>query len=343
MILRMPAYCRDFRCSAEKCSDNCCIGWEIDIDDKTADYYLNVGGGFGDRLRGNIQKGSPCSFILRNERCPFLNENNLCDIILNLGEDKLCHICDNHPRYYEWFNGITEGGVGLCCEEAAGLILEKGADEGFWDREIPDEECGGYDDELYSLLFSAREKITAYLRDESVPLRKAVSSVLHYAELVQELADNAETETAPGIEEYTYPPVTADSGAMLGIFGRLEPIDEKWVPYINSLKANVRTVRLTAEQERYIRNIGIYFIWRYFMKGVFDEEILSKVKLAAISMVVVSLMFSAEDNADSERCAILAKNYSKEIEYSEENLEAIYDMSYTETVFSSESLSSFFE
>lgn len=343
MILRMPAYCRDFRCSAEKCSDNCCIGWEIDIDDKTADYYLNVGGDFGERLRKNIQKGSPCSFILQNERCPFLNENNLCDIILNLGEDKLCHICDNHPRYYEWFSGITEGGVGLCCEEAAGLILEKGDDEGFWDREIPDEDCGCYDEGLYNLLFSARERITAYLRDKNIPLRKAVSSVLHYAETIQLLADNAETEEAPEIEEYMYPPVVADSTAMLDIFGGLEPIDEKWIPYIDSLKVKKQAVRLTAEQERYIRNIGIYFIWRYFMKGVFDDEILSKVKLAVISMVMVSLMFSAEAGADADRCAVLAKNYSKETEYSEENLEAVYDMAYTEKVFSPEYLSSFFE
>ncbi|MBQ8904241.1 MAG: flagellin lysine-N-methylase, partial [Oscillospiraceae bacterium] len=92
MILRMPSYCRDFRCSAGECSDSCCIGWEIDIDDKTAGYYMDVKGEFGEKLRNNIQKGSPCSFILQNERCPFLNENNLCEIILNIGEDKLCHI-----------------------------------------------------------------------------------------------------------------------------------------------------------------------------------------------------------------------------------------------------------
>ena len=343
MILRMPAYCRDFRCSADKCGDNCCIGWEIDIDEKTSDYYLSAEGDFGDRLRENIQQGSPCSFVLKDERCPFLNENNLCDIILNLGEDKLCHICDNHPRYYEWFDGITEGGVGLCCEEAARLILEKGDDEGFWDREVPDEDCDSYDEGLYNFLFSAREKITAYLRDNSIPLRNAVSSVLYYSEVVQSLADNMATGEAPEIEEYTYPTVNADKGALLEIFRNLEPIDEKWIPYINELESGGKSVSLTARQEQYVRNIGVYFIWRYFMKGVFDEEILSKVRLAVISMVMVSLMFSAESEADEERCAVLAKNYSKEIEYSEENLEAVYDMTYTEAVFSPESLSSFFE
>lgn len=343
MILRMPEYCRGFRCSADKCSDSCCIGWEIDIDDKTADYYMKAEGSFGERLRKNIQKGSPCSFVLQNERCPFLNERNLCDIILNLGEDKLCHICDNHPRYYEWFEGLTEGGIGLCCEEAAVLILEKGSDSGYWDREIPDEECDGYDEEFYSFLFSVRERITAYLCDGSKPLYTVVCSVLHYAETIQFLADNALTEEVPEIEEYIYPSVEPDRAEILDIFGKLEPIDEKWKPYIEKLRAAEKSVCLTPEQERYIRNIGIYFIWRYFMKGVFDEEILSKVKLAVISMAMVSVMFSAEACTDIKRCAILAKNYSKEIEYSEENLEAIYDLSYTETVLSAESLSSFFE
>ena len=77
------------------------------------------------------------------------------------------------------------------------------------------------------------------------------------------------------------------------------------------------------------------------MKGVFDEEILSKVRLAVISMAMLSLIFQRTD-ADSEQCIILAKNYSKETEYSEENLEAIYDMCYTEEAFSAENLIKFF-
>ena len=343
MILRMPSYCRDFRCSAGECSDSCCIGWEIDIDDKTAGYYMDVKGEFGEKLRNNIQKGSPCSFILQNERCPFLNENNLCEIILNIGEDKLCHICDHHPRYYEWFDGIKEGGVGLCCEEAAMLIIERGNETGYWDREVPDEDCDGYDDELYDFLASVREKIKAYLLDNSRSVRTTISSVLRYAEEIQCLLDNEVPDETPEIKEYTYPPACPSVTELLEALEGLEPIDEKWKPYISGLKKSVNEVRITADQEQYIRNIGVYFVWRYFMKGVFDWEILSKVKLAVISMAVISVMFSAENAADMKRCAILAKNYSKEIEYSEENLEAAYDMAYTEKVFDPESLSSFFE
>ena len=117
MIFRVPFYYNTFKCIADKCSDNCCIGWEIEIDSDTAEYYKSVGGAFGKRLSENISEEN--SFILKGERCPFLNEKNLCDIIINCGEEHLCQICRDHPRYFEWFADKKEGGIGLCCEEAA--------------------------------------------------------------------------------------------------------------------------------------------------------------------------------------------------------------------------------
>ena len=137
MILRMPEYYKSFRCIADKCKDNCCIGWEIDIDEKTACAYESTGGEFGERLRSNISAGEGASFILsENERCPFLNSRNLCDIILNMGEESLCYICREHPRYYEWYGDIKEGGIGLACEEAARLILGSKSPFSYYETEI---------------------------------------------------------------------------------------------------------------------------------------------------------------------------------------------------------------
>ena len=33
-----PQYFYDFQCEASACSDTCCAGWEIDIDDKSYQY-----------------------------------------------------------------------------------------------------------------------------------------------------------------------------------------------------------------------------------------------------------------------------------------------------------------
>ena len=185
MIFCTPSYYDKFRCIADKCSDNCCIGWEIDIDEDTAQKYSLVEGEFGKRLSSSISDGNPTSFILaENERCPFLNENNLCDIILTLGENALCDICTNHPRYYEWFGDIKEGGIGLSCEEAARIILTE--EFSLAEKEIPDEDTFLPDDDTYGFLFSAREKIITYLQDREIPLENALCDIIRYADKLQE-------------------------------------------------------------------------------------------------------------------------------------------------------------
>ncbi len=165
-LVRKPDYFDRFRCTASACSDNCCIGWEIDIDEKTAGRYKNVSGELGKKLREmiswpggeeiqteEVQAGEPSSerkspsdrepphFILQGERCPFLDRDNLCEIIRELGEESLCDICREHPRYYEWFDGLTEKGVGLCCEAAAGLILESSKKAEFVTELEEQQEC----------------------------------------------------------------------------------------------------------------------------------------------------------------------------------------------------------
>ena len=90
-IKRVPTYFNEFACIGGACEDNCCIGWEVDIDDKSLEVYNSVGGEFGDRLRRYMSNEN--SFTLKNNRCPFLNDKNLCDIFINIGEDKLCTVC----------------------------------------------------------------------------------------------------------------------------------------------------------------------------------------------------------------------------------------------------------
>ena len=92
----------------------------------------------------------------------------------------------------------------------------------------------------------------------------------------------------------------------------------------------------------YLKNIAVYFIWRYFLKGVYDEEILSKVLLTIISIAMIKLMYKKAlldgKTLNAETCSLLAKNYSKEIEYSEENLEAICNMVYEIPAFAKENI-----
>ena len=124
MKYHKPSFFDQFKCIGSACTDTCCAGWEIEVDETTAQGYLAEKGAFGDRLRREIgSEPGEYFFKLKNNRCPFLNKENLCDIFINLGEDRLCDICREHPRFYNWFGDYTEVGLGLCCEEAERLFI----------------------------------------------------------------------------------------------------------------------------------------------------------------------------------------------------------------------------
>ena len=124
MNLYVPDYYPAFRCIASKCGHTCCAGWEIDIDADSLSRYDRLPGEFGERVRRCVSREGTPHFILgAGERCPLLNGENLCELILHAGEGALCQICRDHPRFRNYFSGRVEMGLGLVCEAAARLIL----------------------------------------------------------------------------------------------------------------------------------------------------------------------------------------------------------------------------
>lgn len=329
MLFRVPSYYNSFKCIADKCTDNCCIGWEIDIDSDTAEYYKSVGGAFGKRLSENISEEN--SFILRGERCPFLNEKNLCDIIINCGEEHLCQICRDHPRYFEWYGNIKEGGIGLSCEEGARLILTD--DEHTFAERLTDEEDEPVDEELFSVLLDARAELLAEL-DSKDTLKDKLLYLLRFAEHLQFYLDNRETDA-----EYmpTEDVTEADIRDIVSFYSDFEPIDAEWEKVLSSLlSSDFGLGQVNAEEEKYMLNLCRYFLWRYLLKGVFDEEILSKIKFAVVSVLFIKCMTKGDSSLG---CWIeKSKLYSKEMEYSDENRELFYDYTYEKECLSTGAL-----
>lgn len=336
MIFLTPSYYNKFRCSAEKCSDNCCIGWEIEIDSDTAAYYKSLSGPFGDRLRESISDDN--SFILKNERCPFLNKNNLCDIIINCSEDRLCQICRDHPKYFNWYGNIKEGGIGLSCEEGARLILEN-TDYSICTDE-KDEAEEEIDEELFRFLWKARENLFSIIYGKSTSINDILCDILSYAEKLQLCIDNYTYDT----EELTIEDITADDTKLydiVSLFSDFEAIDSIWENELAQLThftlEHGSCLKVSSEKEKlYLLNLTGYFIHRYFLKGVFDEEILSKVKFAVVSALIIKTLtgFSQDRSVWIEK----SKLYSKQMEYSDENRELFYDYTYEKECLSTASL-----
>lgn len=117
-----------FVCKADKCVHSCCAaGWEIDIDEKTRECYKKMSGAIGEKVRESAvldpEDGESAHFKMVNGKCPLLKENGLCELVLAEGEDELCDICSEHPRFYGTMEGFDYAGVGLCCEKSCELLL----------------------------------------------------------------------------------------------------------------------------------------------------------------------------------------------------------------------------
>ena len=96
MNLYVPEYYPAFHCVASRCRHTCCAGWEIDIDDDSLARSERLPGEFGERVRQGISRDETPHFILtEGERCPLLNGDNLCELILH---EYAYHLCGSSTR-----------------------------------------------------------------------------------------------------------------------------------------------------------------------------------------------------------------------------------------------------
>lgn len=203
MILRLPSYYRKFHCIADRCSDSCCIGWEIDIDEDTFAYYKSVEGAFGERLAAHMEEGEQNSFTLKeNGWCPFLNENKLCDICMELGEEALSEVCTEFPRFTMEYGKVREKVLSLSCEEVGRILFSSDEKTEWEEQELPDygwelpeqdnpEENGDPEEENCAAveagtLETVRAQAVAILQDRTKPVFVRAAEYLTYCEKMQQ-------------------------------------------------------------------------------------------------------------------------------------------------------------
>lgn len=345
-----PQYLRDFRCLADRCGDTCCAGWEICIDPESYKKYQSTPGTIGERLRSSILCGEAgAEFVLRpGKRCPFLNERNLCELILELGEDSLCEICREHPRFYLNVGGEILTGLGLCCEEAARLILTR--DLRLETVDCPDE-CAATapedapEDEVL-LLKTAWQNALGFVERAEFPLAQQMSGLLVWGEALQEALEFG--EALPGLAPLEAAPQNApgDWRALIPIFQRLEVLDTSWPELLQQALKNAGPALAVPEFEPYARRLTRYFLYRHFLQAIYDGDVLSKIKFSLLSVCVICALAAhrlSEQGALAESDWIaLAKRYSMEIEYSDENVDALWDACWKEPALETQSLVSLF-
>ena len=379
MKIRVPEYFKDFKCIASKCEDTCCAGWGIVIDDATYDRYKNVQGEFGDRLRSEIvHEAGENIFVLKGNNCPFLNEEKTCDIYINIGEENLCYTCQQYPRYTEEFGSLREVGISLSCPEAARIMLNNSKKVEF-ELSENNEVVSSYNDinaQLFIELLQSRKIVMDIIQDRTIDLRKRAVVALLFVDEIQEKIDESEIKEIKSVREKYL-----DKGFLEELINELEEYkDNEGAKYDNmheyfkvfkdlkhitpddplGLNDALRYFWQTDEDEElYIikhrqfeeyykdklykfENILVYFVFRYFMKAVFDYDILAKIKTALVSYMIIrelAVVRYIENNEFTDEDMVdIAHTYSKDIEHLEENIEALAELFETNDVFDIEEM-----
>lgn len=335
MIITRPDFYDNFRCSASACSDSCCIGWEIDIDGKSLEKYRNISGELGKNLRDNIfSDGETGSFVpAALGRCPFLNGENLCELILSGGDEMLCDICREHPRFHQSYGNYRDDGLGLCCEEACRLVYgSPEAPDLVFSREAP--EIEDERSEEAECLFAARQKLLTYIADPDFDPEKAAN----YCSLIQDELDFGGYDFIPEIEigekSENLCPSLSETAEKLR---ELEAIDESWTKFSDSVSDNLEKLCSFSEAFPKIypnfwedrKRTWAYLVFRYFTTAFEDGDLFGKFLLCSHFMNALMLadlkLVSEKGSFELSDRINTAKFISKEIEYSEENLQLLQE------------------
>lgn len=258
-------------------------------------------------------------------------------------------------------------GLGLCCEEAARLILTHRPPVAFLEREDPiqgePERCPE-PDAWEEQLLAARQRALLILQNRALPTESRALLLLQYGEELQScLEENLEQLPElfarwdavqelhaqikrPAFSARQQNAVTAWYHRFLELYQTLEVNDPDWLLRLQKLQKQLPELLAAAQNRsraaqaaREEEQLFVYGIWRYFMKAAQDRDALSKIHLVICSWLMHRLLVWTDPQESSEaQRVLLAVEYSKEIEYSEENVEALFAASFRDALFGQEAL-----
>ena len=292
MKLYAPRYYSDFVCIADKCTHSCCIGWEVDVDQSALERYENLVNPYRDEIMKSISfEGEPHFTLCDDERCPHLNDAGLCKIILSAGEDYLCDICREHPRFYNNSPSRSEVGLGMACEEASRIILSR--DDYDCYVTVGETDCEEQPDSFDPL--PLREEIWSRLKADST-----------YEEKLNGIYGHFGVSPAMFTDEY-----------WRGVLDEAEYLYSEHKEMFAAYTSSTATPKKYAKQ---LERALAYYVARHCTEAQSHEDFLSRLGFA---LFCERLLASLITRLPKVNIITLAVAVSEELEYCEENTEKI--------------------
>lgn len=376
MRYTIPDYYFEFNCTADQCEDTCCAGWQIGIDETSAQRYWKEKGPFRRTFRKNINFHDSVFRQQPDGSCAFLREDGLCEMVLQMGEEALCRTCHYYPRHIEEFENEREITLSVSCPEVAKILMNRRMPVHFLHKKDEKEEIyPDYDPIFFDQLQEAREVMIQILQNRSLPASVRALLILGLAHDMQlrfnggsfftcqqlysryqsreaasyasEWLKGKEKNACQAVREENQQEVHVAAVCFAQLY-ELEHLRADWETVLRETESllfkeaseNDRDSyrRISKEFGAYImteypdweiqkEQLLVYFISTYFCGAVYDGHIYSKVRMAVLCVWYIEELLKArwlrnEKFLDTEEVCEIVYRFSREIEHSDQNLEA---------------------
>lgn len=297
MKIVKPTFYKTFKCIAGDCPDSCCQGWEVDADSDSLEYYKTLDNSLEikkriDSVLSKDEFDNTIFTLAPKKRCPFLNDENLCDMHIAIGGEHTPYTCRTFPRFIYDFGATREIGISFSCPVASDMMYNTESFDFETDVNSDLPTLNEIDAEKYFLLYKGRAEAYKIAKDKNKSIRERLSDLLDLGVLLQE-------KLFPYDEG-------GDDIAFFDVFKNPELINPEWKEKVENF--SLKQVSDTQSNE----NILMYFLYKYLMQAVYDDDVLSKIKMAVLGVLINT--YFGEDSWTVHL-------WSKETEHSQYNMD----------------------
>lgn len=297
MKIVKPTFYKNFKCIAGDCPDSCCQGWEVDADSDSLEYYKTLDDSLEikkriDSVLSKDEFDNTIFTLAPKKRCPFLNDENLCDMHIAIGGEHTPYTCRTFPRFIYDFGATREIGISFSCPVASDMMYNAESFDFETDINSDLPTLNDIDAEKYFLLYKGRAEAYKIAKDKKKSIRERLNDLLDLGVLLQE-------KLFPYDEG-------GDDIAFFDVFKNPELINPEWKEKVENF--SLKQVSDTQSNE----NILMYFLYKYLMQAVYDDDALSKIKMAVLGVLINT--YFGEDSWTVHL-------WSKETEHSQYNMD----------------------
>ena len=297
MKIVKPTFYKNFKCIAGDCPDSCCQGWEVDADSDSLEYYKTLDNSLEikkriDSVLSKDEFDNTIFTLAPKKRCPFLNDKNLCDMHIAIGGEHTPYTCRTFPRFIYDFGATREIGISFSCPVASDMMYNTESFDFETDVNSDLPTLNDIDAEKYFLLYKGRAEAYKIAKDKNKSIRERLNDLLDLGVLLQE-------KLFPYDEG-------GDDIAFFDVFKNPELINPEWKEKVENF--SLKQVSDTQSNE----NILMYFLYKYLMQAVYDDDALSKIKMAVLGVLINT--YFGEDSWTVHL-------WSKETEHSQYNMD----------------------